>query len=95
MDNSYPLYTVQLDVSNYHLMVFQDLLRMFTLQVVVQLLFYMRHGDVEFLSTYFVENIIFLLLGLLVYWYVVNQVFRVTNEKLGKEHLNYYQSILI
>ena len=95
MDVPQPLYTVELNISNYHLLVMRDLLRMFTLQAVVQILFFLRHGDIELFSSFFVENTLFILLGLIVYWYGVNHLVRFTNEKLDKDNLHYYQSILI
>lgn len=95
MDVPDPVYTVELNVSNYHLLVIRDLMRMLTLQAVVQILFFLRHGDIELFSSFFVENTLFILLGLLVYWYGVNHLLRITNETTDKTDLNYYQSILI
>ena len=37
---------------------------MLTLQAVVQILFFLRHGDIELFSSFFVENTLFILLGL-------------------------------
>lgn len=95
MDVPDPVYTVELNVSNYHLLVIRDLMRMLTLQAVVQILFFLRHGDIELFSSFFVENTLFILLGLLVYWYGVNHFLRITNETTDQPDLNYYQSILI
>ena len=74
-----PVYTIDLNISDYHLMVFNDLMRMFVMQMVVQVLFFLRHDGIELFSSLFIENTLFILLGLIVYWCVFNNIFVVTN----------------
>ena len=93
-----PVYTIDLNISDYHLMVFNDLMRMFVMQMVVQVLFFLRHDGIELFSSLFIENTLFILLGLIVYWCVFNNIFVVTNKKEGSNSEkdraidNFYQS---
>ena len=56
-----PVYTIDLNISDYHLMVFNDLMRMFVMQMVVQVLFFLRHDGIELFSSLFIENTLFIL----------------------------------
>ena len=93
-----PVYIIDLNISDYHLMVFNDLMRMFVMQMVVQVLFFLRHDGIELFSSLFIENTLFILLGLIVYWYVFNNIFVVTNKKEDSNSLkertidDFYQS---
>ena len=82
-----------LDVSDYELVAINDLIRMFTLQMVVQILFYLRNEKLELFSLSFLENTLFILLGLIVYWFVVNKLAVVTNKKDNSTpETNYFQN---
>ena len=89
------IFTIKLDVDNYNLLVINDLMRMFIIQLVMQILFFLRHDKVELLSTIFIENTLFILLGIVIYWLLFNNILIFTNERRDKnEHSlsDYYQS---
>ena len=66
---------------------------MFVLQMVVQFLIYLRHDSIELFSQTFIENTLFILLGLLVYWMIFNNLIVVSNKPDESIQLsNYYQS---
>lgn len=86
-------FVLNLDVSDYELVAINDLIRMFTLQMVVQILFYLRNEKLELFSLAFLENTLFILLGLIVYWFVVNKLAVVTNKKDNSTpETNYFQN---
>ena len=68
------LYRIELDVDNNTITMINDLTRMFIMQVVVQIMFYLRNDNVELWSNIFLENLLFILLGLFVYWFVFNRL---------------------
>ena len=88
------MYNINLNISNYHLLALNDIVRMFIIQVISQSLFYLRNGNIELFSTVFIENTLFILLGVFIYWIVFNNVLVFTNK--DKEHNkldNYYQNV--
>ena len=88
------MFTIQLDTSTYNLVLLNDLARMFIIQVVVQVLFFLRHDDLEIFSSMFIENTLFILLGIIVYWLVFNNIISFTNKKDKEPSLDtYYQSV--
>ena len=91
------MFTINLDIDNYNLLVINDLMRMFIIQLVVQILFFLRHDKVELFSTVFIENTLFILLGIIIYWLLFNNILIFTNEEKNKDNnndlSNYYQNI--
>lgn len=80
----------KLDISDDNLVMLNDILRLFVIQVVTQILFYMRHDNIELFSTIFIENLIFILLGVFMYWYIFDKFIFITNKN-NKD--NKYQRI--
>ena len=68
MDN--PLFELELDLSNYNVIALNDTIRMLVIQVVVQVLFVLRNPEIEFFSNIFIENTLFIILGVIIYWLV-------------------------
>ena len=88
------MFTIQLDTSTYNLVLLNDLARMFIIQVVVQVLFFLRHDNLEIFSSVFIENTLFILLGIIVYWLVFNNIITITNKGGEEPSLDtYYQSV--
>jgi energy-coupling factor transporter transmembrane protein EcfT len=83
-----PAYEIMLDVTNYELLVLNDLMRMFVIQVVVQALFVIRNDNLIFLSQIFVENTLFILLGILVYWLLFNHIIKFKTKDTDSTNLN-------
>ena len=83
------LYKIELDVDNNTIIMINDLSRMFVMQVVVQIMFYLRNDNVELWSNIFLENLLFILLGLFIYWFVFNR-FVIFNNKEKNLEDNYY-----
>ena len=47
-------FIIDINVSDYEIVVINELLRMFTLQIVVQVLFYLRNDKIELFSVSFI-----------------------------------------
>lgn len=59
-----------------------DIIRIVTIQVVTQFLFVLNNNDVSFLNITFVKTLIFLCLGVLVYWLIIKKIIDMyINEK--------------
>jgi hypothetical protein len=52
----------------------QDVLRMVTLQVVIQFLCYINTDDTPFLSVDFLLLVIYVILGVCVYWLIIKKL---------------------
>ena len=89
------MFSMHLDMDDYNLVALNDIMRMFIIQLVVQVLFFLRNDKVELFSTVFLENTLFILLGVLIYWIVFNNVVVFTNkESKDASTLNdYYQNV--
>ena len=83
------LYRIELDVDNNTITMINDLTRMFIMQVVVQIMFYLRNDNVELWSNIFLENLLFILLGLFIYWFVFNRFVIFDNKEKDLED-NYH-----
>jgi hypothetical protein len=68
------------DISDNELYMINDILRLFIIQLITQILFYMRHDNIELFSTIFLENVLFLLIGVFVYWMVFDKFVFITNK---------------
>ena len=88
------MFTIQLDTDNYNILIINDLIRMFIIQMVVQVLFFIRHDNLELFSSLFIENTLFILVGIIAYWLVFNNIVLFTNNKDKENKLeNYYQNV--
>jgi hypothetical protein len=87
------MFEIELDTSQYNLVALNDTLRMLVIQVVVQILFVLRNPEVELLSNIFIENTLFILLGVMVYWLVFNHIIHFKTKDSKNEVKNHYQSI--
>ena len=89
-------YKIKLDISDYNLLALNDIARMFIIQFVVQILFFLKNDKVELFSIVFIENTLFILVGVFIYWIVFNNVILFTNKDTEKVTMdNYYQKIYI
>jgi hypothetical protein len=89
------MFSIHLDMDDYNLVALNDIMRMFIIQLVVQVLFVLRNDKVELFSMIFLENTLFIMLGVLIYWIVFNNVIVFTNkEGQDTSTLNdYYQNV--
>ena len=87
------IFEIEVDTSTYNLVALNDTIRMLVIQVVMQILFVLRNPEVELLSNIFIENTLFIILGVMVYWLVFNHIiyFKSKNSKNSLD--NHYQSI--
>ena len=69
-----PIFEFNLNLSDYNILALNDALRMLVIQVVVQILFVLRNPEVDLLSNIFIENTLFIILGVIVYWLLFNHV---------------------
>ena len=87
------MFELEIDTSQYNLVAINDTLRMLVIQVVVQVLFVLRNPEVELLSNIFIENTLFIVLGVMVYWLVFNHIIHFKPKDSKYEIKNHYQSI--
>ncbi len=89
------MFTIKLDIDDYNLVALNDILRMFVIQFIVQVLFFLRNDKVELFSNIFLENTLFILIGVFIYWIVFNNIIIFTNkdEEDDKNLTNYFQNI--
>ena len=83
--------TIKLDISDYNILVLNDCMRLFIIQLVSQVLFKLNNNSVELFSKIFIETTLFILLGVLVYWLIFNYIVVFTNKDKNSID-NYYQS---
>ena len=88
------MFTIQLDTSTYNIVLLNDLARMFIIQLVAQVLFFLRYDNLELFSMVFIESTLFILLGIIVYWLVFNNIITFTTTDAKDTSLDtYYQSV--
>ena len=59
------IYELSIDTNNYNIIIINDFIRMFTIQIFSQFM-YSSMNNVEFLSSSFIENTSYILLSILV-----------------------------
>ena len=87
-----PLIELELELSDYNILALNDTIRMLVIQVVVQIIFVLRNPEIELLSNIFIENTLFIILGVMVYWLIFNHVIIFKNKDKVNNN-NYYQKI--
>lgn len=87
-----PIFEFNLELSDYNILALNDTIRMLVIQVVVQVLFVLRNPEVDLLSNIFIENTLFIILGVMVYWLLFNHVI-VFKNKDKVNNSDYYQDI--
>ena len=86
--------TIELDIDDYNILALNDIVRMSVIQFVVQILFFLRNDKVELFSMVFIENTLFILLGVFVYWMIFNNIIIFTNKSTkDKDPDKFYQNI--
>ena len=87
-----PIFEFNLDLSDYNILALNDTIRMLVIQVVVQVLFVLRNPEVDLLSNIFIENTLFIILGVMVYWLLFNTVIVFKNKDKANTSA-YYQDV--
>lgn len=73
------IYEISIDTNNYNIIIVNDFLRMFTIQIFSQFM-YSYINNIEFLSSSFIENTSYILLSILFYWLIFNKIFHFTSK---------------
>ena len=89
-----PILELDLDLSDYNILALNDTIRMLVIQVVVQILFVLRNPEVELLSNIFIENTLFIILGVMIYWLIFNHII-VFKNKENVDNKDYYQNVYV
>jgi hypothetical protein len=79
-DNSTSIYSFDVTNKMGYIFVpfFNDTIRMLTIQIIIQFMFFMKDSDENpFLSEYFIEMIFYILLGLIFYWFIVRKILKI------------------
>lgn len=79
------IYELSIDTNNYNIIIVNDFLRMFTIQIFSQFM-YSSMNNVEFLSSSFIENTSYILLSILIYWLVFNKIFHFTSKNENNDY---------
>jgi len=87
-----PFYTIELDMNDYNLLALNDFMRLFIIQFTAQVLYCVTRGNVELFSLIFIETTTYLLVGVLAYWLVFNNLVIFKNNKDIKDS-SYYQHV--
>ena len=87
-----PMVEIELDTDNYTILVINDVMRMLIIQVVVQVLFAMKNSSIECFSQVFIENTLFIILGVMVYWLVFKSIVDFKSTKPDDTSVH-YQSV--
>jgi|TARA_B100000780_G_C20837161_1_gene332669 hypothetical protein len=89
------IFRIKLDINDYSLLALNDMVRMAIIQIVVQILFFLRHDNVELFSAVFLENTLFIVMGVFIYWIIFNNLVIFTNKTDDKKlDINdYYQNV--
>jgi len=93
MDSLKSMFAINIDIDDYNILVINDVMRMFIIQLVVQVLFFLRNDKVELFSMVFIENTLFILFGVIIYWLVFNNLIIFTNKGDKADVNNYYQKV--
>ena len=92
-----PLLEIDVDLNDYNLVALNDTIRMLVIQVFVQILFVLRNPEIDLVSSIFIENTLFIILGVMVYWLVFNHIiiFKNATKDATKDatKTDYYQKI--
>jgi len=79
------LYTFDLNIDKTNLPMFYDIMRIITIQVITQFLFVINNDGVSFFNTTFLKTIIFLCLGIIIYWLIIRKLFQFNFFEKEKE----------
>lgn len=88
-------YKLNINISDYNLLVLNDFMRLFVIQFTSQILFKLNNESCELFSKIFIESTLFILLGVLVYWLIFNHLLVFTNKEDNVTTDNYYQSVYV
>ena len=80
------LYTFDLNIDKTNLPMFYDIMRIITIQVITQFLFVINNNGVSFFNTTFLKTIIFLCLGIIIYWLIIRKLFQFNFFEKEKEN---------
>lgn len=82
------LFVIEIPLSDEYLPFLEDLVRVVIIQIITQYMFYMYNSvDYPFFNEIFFLTMIFLMLGVSVYWLVIKKIF-VLKTKLIEEENN-------
>jgi len=82
------LYTFDLNIDKTNLPMFNDIMRIITIQVITQFLFVINNTGVSFFNTTFLKTIIFLCLSIIIYWLIIRKLFKFNFFEKEKENEN-------
>ena len=88
------LYTFNLQIHQKYIPMINDMIRMFTIQFITQLLISISNPSIKLFNTVFLSTTFFILFGVLFYWVVVKNAITVksiyTNDNLDRDYSYIY-----
>jgi hypothetical protein len=74
--NSSAIYTIDISsaLGSEYVILFEDMVRMFLIQLTIQLMFFMSYPDRAFLTEEFILLVLYIFLGITLYWLVFKKL---------------------
>tara|TARA_Y100001958_G_C21232899_1_gene558850 strand:+ start:1766 stop:2044 length:279 start_codon:yes stop_codon:yes gene_type:complete len=70
-------YDIFLNINQKYIPMINDMLRMFTIQLVTQILISLTNPSIKLFNTVFIKTTSFILFGVMVYWAVIKELFTI------------------
>ena len=70
-------YNIFLNINQKYIPMINDMLRMFTIQLVTQLLISLTNPSIKLFNAVFIKTTFFILSGVMVYWAVIKELFTI------------------
>ena len=86
-----PYFSVMIDINDYQLVVLNDFIRFFLIQLIPQSLFTLTRSNYELFSSIFIETTSYIMISILFYWFVFNKIIIFKNKK-NHSIYDYYQN---
>ena len=88
------LYTFNLQIHQKYVPMINDMIRMFTIRFITQLLVSINNPSIRLLNTVFLSTTLFILFGVVFYWVVVKNAISIksvyTNDNLDRDYAYIY-----
>ena len=72
---------INLDVDDEMIEMGYDIMRIVTIQIITQALFCMNNKEIRFFNETFIQTVLFLCIGIIFYWLIIKNIFRIKKTK--------------
>ena len=78
-------YDIFLNINQKYIPMINDMLRMFTIQLVTQILISLTNPSIKLFNPVFIKTTFFILFGVMVYWAVIKELFSIKTYTTDKD----------